>query len=98
MNIGRCTGLVSTVMTVLFSISTDTAPEAEKIAMNKLVRKSVDRPISRRSLLSSSIVYIDNDGLTRKSNRAIKMMTAYTGCRNVSTRVFFAMLVKLCII
>ena len=76
MNIGRWTGLVSTVRIVLFSISTDTAPEAEKIATNKLVRKSVESPISRSSLLSSSMVYIDNDGLTRSSSKAAAMMTA----------------------
>ena len=79
MNIGRWTGLVSTVMIVLFSISTDTAPEAEKIATNKLVKKSVESPISRSSLLSSSIVYMASEGLTTNSSSAVAIMTAYTG-------------------
>ena len=73
---GRWTGLVSTVMIVLFSISSATAPEAEKIATNKLVRKSVDSPISRSSLLSSSIVYIASDGLNRNKRSADPMITA----------------------
>jgi uncharacterized small protein (DUF1192 family) len=70
MNIGRCTGLLRTVKIVLFSISSATAPEAEKIAMNKLAMKSVDNPNSRNSLLSSLIEYIEIDGLTKNSSRA----------------------------
>ena len=50
-------------MMVLFSISSATAPEAEKIVMNKLERKSVERPISRKNLLSSISEYIVMDGL-----------------------------------
>jgi hypothetical protein len=55
---------------VLFSISSATAPEAENIAMNKLVKKSVDNPNSRKSLLSSVIVYIVRDGLMKNKSRA----------------------------
>jgi len=47
-----------------------TAPEAENIAMNKLVRNSVDKPISRKSLLSSLIVYIVRAGLIKNRNKA----------------------------
>ena len=75
-NMGRWTGFVRTVMTVLFRSSSATAPEAEKIAMNKLVRNNVDKPISRRSLLSSSIVYMAIDGLTKNKHNAEKMMMA----------------------
>ena len=60
---------------VLFSISSATAPEEEKIAMNKLVKKSVDKPISRRSLLSSLMVYIVSDGLMKNRNRAATIIT-----------------------
>jgi hypothetical protein len=38
--------------------------------MNKLVKKSVESPISRSSLLSSLIVYMVRDGLIKKRNRA----------------------------
>ena len=76
MNMGRWTGFVRTVMTVLLRSSSATAPEAEKIAMNKLVRNNVDKPISRRSLLSSSIVYMAMEGLTKNKPNAEKMMMA----------------------
>jgi len=72
MNMGRWTGLLSTVVMVLFSISSATAPEAAKIAMNKLERNNVDKPNSRKSLLSSVIVYMVIDGLMNiKSKDAI---------------------------
>ena len=61
-------------MMVLFSISLATAPEAENIAMNKLVRNNVDKPISRKSLLSSLIVYIAMDGLIKSNSRAAPMI------------------------
>jgi hypothetical protein len=76
MNIGRCTGLLRTVVIVLFSISLATAPEAENIAMNKLVKNNVDKPISRKSLLSSLIVYIVRDGLMKNKNKAATMIMA----------------------
>jgi hypothetical protein len=76
MNIGRCTGLLRTVVMVLFSISSATAPEAENIAMNKLAKNNVDKPISRKSLLSSLIVYIVMGGLTININRAVKIIMA----------------------
>jgi hypothetical protein len=76
MNMGRCTGLLSTVVIVLFSISSATAPEAENIAMNKLAKNSVDNPISRKSLLSSLIVYIVSDGLMKNRNRAAIIIMA----------------------
>ena len=90
MNIGRWTGLVRTVIIVLFSNSLATAPEAENIEMNKLVKNNVDNPISRKSLLSSLIVYIVKDGLMNSKNRAATMIMAYTGCLSVSMKVFFA--------
>jgi hypothetical protein len=74
MNIGRCTGLLRTVVMVLFSISSATAPEAENIAMNKLTKNNVDKPISRKSLLSSLIVYIVMGGLTINKNRAVNII------------------------
>jgi NAD+--asparagine ADP-ribosyltransferase len=61
---------------VLFSISLATAPEAENIAMNKLVKNSVDNPISRKNLLSSLIVYIVRDGLIKNKNRAAIIIMA----------------------
>ena len=76
MNMGRCTGLLNTVVIVLFSISSATAPEAENIAMNKLAKNNVDKPISRKSLLSSLIVYIVSDGLMKNKNRAAIIITA----------------------
>jgi len=76
MNIGRCMGLLMTVIIVLFSISSATAPEAEKIAMNKLVRNNVDKPISRKSLLSSLIVYIVRDGLMKNKSKAATIIMA----------------------
>jgi len=60
---------------VLFSISSATAPEAANIAMNKLVRKSVDNPNSRKSLLSSLSVYIVSDGHIKSKKRAATMIT-----------------------
>ena len=45
-------GFDSTVVTVFDSISSVTAPAAAKIAMNKPERNSVERQISRRSLMS----------------------------------------------
>ncbi len=90
MNIGRCTGLLKTVMMVLFSNSLATAPEAEKIAMNKLVRNSVDRPNSRKSLLSSLIVYMARDGLMKSNSRAAAIIIEYIGCLSVSMKVFLA--------
>jgi hypothetical protein len=74
MNIGRWTGLLRTVVIVLLSNSCATAPEAEKIAMNKLVKNNVDNPISRKSLLSSLIVYIVRDGLIKNNNNAAIMI------------------------
>ena len=67
-------GLLSTVEIVLDSSSSATAPDAENIAMNKLVKNNVDRPISRNSLLSSSIVYIAIDGLMINNNKAAVMI------------------------
>jgi hypothetical protein len=75
-NIGRWTGLLRTVVIVLFSSSWATAPEAENIAMNKLVKNSVDNPISRKSLLSSLIVYIVKEGLIKNKNKAATMIIA----------------------
>lgn len=75
MNIGRLTGFESTVVMVLFSISSATAPEAANIAMNKLVRNSVDNPNSRKSLLSSLRVYIVSDGHIKSKKRAATMIT-----------------------
>ena len=95
MNIGRCTGLLRTVMMVLSSNSLATAPEAEKIAMNKLVRNSVDRPISRKSLLSSLIVYMARDGLMKSNSRAAAMIMEYIGCLSVSMKVFLAIVSNL---
>ena len=63
-------GFVRTVVIVLFRISSATAPDDEKIAMNKLVKNNVDKPISRKSLLSSSMVYIAKDGLMTNRNKA----------------------------
>jgi len=74
----------------LFSISCATAPDAEKIAMNKLVRNNVDKPISRKSLLSSSIVYIAIDGLMNSNSRAAMIIMEKMGCLRVSMKVFFA--------
>ena len=67
--------MLRTVRMVLLSISSATAPEAAKIAMNKLAKNSVDNPNSRKSLLSSLIVYIERDGLTTNKNTAAIMMT-----------------------
>jgi hypothetical protein len=61
---------------VLFSISSATAPEAENIAMNKLAKNSVDKPISRKSLLSSLIVYIVKDGLMKSRSKAATIIMA----------------------
>jgi len=61
---------------VLFSSSSATAPDAENIAMNKLLKNSVDNPNSRKSLLSSSIVYIVKDGLIKNKNKAATIMMA----------------------
>jgi hypothetical protein len=44
--------------------------------MNKLAMKSVDKPNSRNSLLSSLIVYIASDGLTKNSSRAAVIIIA----------------------
>ena len=44
--------------------------------MNKLVKKSVDNPISRKSLLSSLIVYIVREGLRKNNNKAATMIMA----------------------
>jgi hypothetical protein len=88
MNTGLWIGLLKTVDIVSVSISSATAPDAEKIAMNKLVRNNVDRPISRKSLLSSSIVYIAMEGLKIKRSRAEKIIIEYTGCLIVSINVF----------
>ena len=87
---GRWTGLVSTVIIVLFSSSLATAPDAEKIEMNKLVKNSVDNPISRKSLLSSLIVYIAMDGLMKSSSKAAATIIPYMGCLRVSMKVFLA--------
>jgi hypothetical protein len=76
MNIGRCTGLVTTVMMVLLSISSATAPEAANIEMNKLVRKSVDKPISRKNLVSSSSEYIVSEGIRTNIISDVTIMTA----------------------
>jgi hypothetical protein len=42
--------------------------------MNKLAKNSVDNPNSRKSLLSSLIVYIVIEGLMKKSSRAAIMI------------------------
>jgi len=57
--------------------------------MNKLVRNNVDSPISRKSLLSSLIVYMAMDGLIKSNNRAAAMIMPYIGCLRVSMKVFF---------
>jgi hypothetical protein len=75
-NIGRWTGLLRTVRIVLSSISLATAPEAEKIPMNKLAKNNVDKPISRKSLLSSLIEYIVTEGLRKNRNSAATIRTA----------------------
>jgi hypothetical protein len=77
-------------MIVLFCSSSATAPEAEKIAMNKLVRNNVDSPNSRRSLLSSLIVYIVKDGVTKNNISAATIIMAKMGCLSVSMNVFLA--------
>jgi len=66
------------------------AAEAEKTDMNNPAINSVDSPISRKSLLSSSKEYIVSDGLIINKNTAVAMITAYTGWRMISTNVFFA--------
>ena len=76
MKTGRGMGFESTVVIVFDSISSVIAPEAEKIAMNKPDKKSVERPISRRSFMSSSRVYIVIEGLRMNKSRAEMTMTA----------------------
>jgi len=58
--------------------------------MNKLVKNSVDNPISRKSLLSSLIVYIVKEGLIKNKNKAARMIMAKTGCLRISMKVFLA--------
>ena len=69
-------GFDKVVKMVFVSISSVIAAEAEKIAMNNPERKSVDRPISLRSLLSSSRLYIVSDGLMTNINTAAVMIMA----------------------
>ena len=54
----------------------DILPDAEKIATNKLVKNSVDKPISRRNLLSSLMEYIVREGVMRNSSNAAVMIVA----------------------
>ena len=72
----RGIGLERVVRMVFVSISSVIAAEALKVAMNKPAIKSVDNPNSLKSLLSSSIVYIDNDGLRKNRNTAAATITA----------------------
>jgi hypothetical protein len=74
MNIGRDSGLVTTVRMVLLSISSATAPAEAKIETNKLVKNSVDKAISRRNLLSSSSEYIVSGGINANSKSAATTM------------------------
>jgi hypothetical protein len=74
--VGLEIGFESTVVMVFDSISSVTAAVAEKMAMNKPERNSVDRPNSRRSFISSSMVYIDIDGAMMNEKSAQVMMTA----------------------
>jgi hypothetical protein len=90
MNKKRGIGLDNVVIIVLVSNSSVIDVDAEKIDMNNPAKKSVDSPISRKSLLSSSNEYIVNDGLIKKRNTAAAIITAYTGCRMISTKVFLA--------
>ena len=76
MNAGRVTGFERTVVIVFVSISSVTADEAVNIAMNKPVKNSVERPISRSNLMSSSRVYMVIDGLIMNSSSAEAMITA----------------------
>jgi hypothetical protein len=90
MNKNRGIGLDKVVIIVFVSNSSVIAVDAEKIDMNNPAINSVDSPISRKSLLSSSSEYIVSDGLKMNKNTAAAMITAYTGCRMISTKVFFA--------
>jgi hypothetical protein len=90
MNKNRGIGLDKVVIIVFVSNSSVIAVDAEKIDMNNPAINSVDSPISRKSLLSSSSEYIVSDGLKMNKNTAAAMITAYTGCRIISTKVFFA--------
>ncbi len=72
----RGIGLERVVRIVFVSISSVIAAAAEKVAMNKPAIKSVDNPNSLKSLLSSSIVYIVNDGLIKNRSTAATTITA----------------------
>ena len=72
----RGTGLERVVRIVFVSISSVMAAEAEKVAMNKPAIKSVDKPNSLNSLLSSDIEYIVSDGLIKNKNTAAAIITA----------------------
>jgi hypothetical protein len=74
--VGLPIGFESTVVIVLLSISSVNADVAENIAMNKPDRTSVERPISRSILMSSSIVYMAIEGLKKNKNSEKDMITA----------------------
>jgi hypothetical protein len=58
------------------SISSVMAPVEAKTAMNKPARKSVDSPNSRRSIISSSSVYMLTAGAKSIKSREKTIMTA----------------------
>ena len=74
--VGRLMGLERTVVMVPDSISSVIAPVEAKTAMNKPARKSVDSPNSRRSIISSSSVYMLTAGAKSIKSREKTIMTA----------------------
>ena len=74
--VGRLMGLESTVVIVPDSISSVMAPVEAKTAMNKPARKSVESPNSRRSIMSSSRVYMLTAGAKSIKSREKMIMTA----------------------
>ena len=78
---GRGTGLLTTVITVLFSISRDKTPVAVNAASNRPARNSVLKPRSTSSLLSSSSVKPARLTLSTSASSAPQMITVWIGCR-----------------
>ncbi len=76
MKVGLETGFERIVVMVFDSISSFTAPVAENIAMNKPAKNSVESPISRKNLISSSSEYITMEGLIRNISSAEAIITA----------------------
>lgn len=74
--VGRLIGLESTVVMVPDSISSVMAPVEAKTEMNKPARKSVESPNSRRSIMSSSRVYMLTAGARSIRSREKMIMTA----------------------